>query len=138
MGQFEFLRMPFGETGAPKTFVRAMTYPFQDISSVNVFIDDILVSSENLEEHQNDLNKDFSKLKSESIAIRFEKSNFCAERVTYFGLELGKNGIKTTPMGLKKLMKIKKIVQKTKREVQILLACATGLDLLWLTCLQKL
>jgi hypothetical protein len=43
--------------------MKAMTYLFQEFESVNVFMDDILISSNTLEEHQKDLALVFEKVK---------------------------------------------------------------------------
>ena len=52
-GQFEFLVMPFGVANAPATFQRMMNSLFKDEldAFVLVYLDDILVFSQTLEDH---------------------------------------------------------------------------------------
>ena len=52
-GQYVFLRMPFGLKNAPSTFQRAMHKLFHDYIGkfVLVYIDDIIVYSNNKHEH---------------------------------------------------------------------------------------
>ena len=53
MSLFEYVIMPLGLTNAPATFSRLMNLTFQDLlyKCVTVYLDDILVFSQNLDEH---------------------------------------------------------------------------------------
>ena len=52
-GHFEYTVMPFGLTNAPAVFQRFMNHVFKDILDqyVIIYLDDILIYSETLEEH---------------------------------------------------------------------------------------
>ena len=54
-GLFEFNKMPFGLTGAPATFQRSMNLMLIDIEHTMVYIDDIIVYSENFQKHLQDV-----------------------------------------------------------------------------------
>ena len=56
--------MPFGLTNAPATFMRTMNNLFSDISDRGVvaFMDDVLIYSSTIEEHEQLLKTVFSRL----------------------------------------------------------------------------
>ncbi|KFK29100.1 hypothetical protein AALP_AA7G089000 [Arabis alpina] len=56
-GHFEFVVMPFGLTNAPAAFMRLMNGVFQEYLDefVIIFIDDILVYSKSLEDHEREM-----------------------------------------------------------------------------------
>jgi Reverse transcriptase (RNA-dependent DNA polymerase) len=54
-GLFEFIRMPFGLKNAGMTFQRMMDQIFANIPYIFVYLDDVLVASRNMEEHQHHL-----------------------------------------------------------------------------------
>ena len=54
---FEYLFMPFGLRNSKSTFQRFMNNMFMDMSHIFVYIDDILVFSESVEQHYKDLKK---------------------------------------------------------------------------------
>ena len=64
MGLFEYVVMPLGLTNAPATFYRLMNLTFQDLlyKCVTVYLDDILVFSQNLDEHLQHLRLVFERL----------------------------------------------------------------------------
>lgn len=54
LGQYEFLRMPFGLKNAPSTFQRHINKIFSDMirnDEVIVYLDDIMIATNTYEEH---------------------------------------------------------------------------------------
>jgi hypothetical protein len=76
IGQFEFLRVPFGLCNAPKAFQRATTAIHGNLNCVKVYLDYIIVSSKNLEVHIEDFIKVFKRLLDNNISINFENCDF--------------------------------------------------------------
>ena len=61
MGLYEYVVMPLGFTNAPAMFQCIMNQMFQDLlyKCVKVYLDDILVFSDSVEQHLADLRKVF-------------------------------------------------------------------------------
>ncbi|KAI5675744.1 hypothetical protein M9H77_06694 [Catharanthus roseus] len=86
-GSYEFLVMPFGLTNAPATFCTLMNklfYPYLD-QFVVVYLDDIVIYSQTLEEHKEHLRKVFQVLKDNKLYVKKEKCSFAQEEVLFLG-----------------------------------------------------
>ncbi|WVZ67548.1 hypothetical protein U9M48_016606 [Paspalum notatum var. saurae] len=79
--------MPFGLTNAPAYFMNLMNKIFMDglDKHVIVFIDDILVYSKTIEEHEEHLRKVPEKLRSHQLYAKFSKCELRLERISYPG-----------------------------------------------------
>ena len=118
-GQYEFIRMPFGLSTAPRIFQREMTKIFEDIPEVRVFVDDILISTKTLEQHQEVLEKVWKKVQKHGISLNLEKCKFSVNEITYLGQILHEGKMKFDLSSLKEAL-FKKI-PKTKRDVRKLI-----------------
>ena len=89
-GLFEFLVMPFGLTNAPATFQRAMDEIFGDLrySGVLVYLDDILVHAEQVDEVFRLLHVVFERLRAAGFTLNIGKCSFFPERIDYLGFIL--------------------------------------------------
>lgn len=86
-GSYEFLVMPFGLTNAPATFCTLMNkifHPYLD-SFVVVYLDDIVVYSNTLEEHKQHLREVFKVLQENELYIKKEKCSFAQPEVLFLG-----------------------------------------------------
>ncbi|KAL2943047.1 Transposon Tf2-9 polyprotein [Bienertia sinuspersici] len=86
-GSYEFLVMPFGLTNAPATFCTLMNKifrPFLD-DFVVVYLDDIVVYSNNLQDHKEHLRKVFQALRENELYVKKEKCSFGQEEVSFLG-----------------------------------------------------
>ncbi|KRH94722.1 pol polyprotein, partial [Pseudoloma neurophilia] len=83
--KFEYNRRPLGLQNAPKFFNNIISSLLSEFNNVIVFIDDILIFSNAVEEHLTCLDKIFSKLLANNVIINFEKSNFMKPEVKYLG-----------------------------------------------------
>ena len=82
-GHFEYLVMPFGLTNAPLSFQGLMNHVFKYYlrKFILVFFDDILVYSQNIEEHLQHLRIVFDLLIKHQLLIRKNKCSFGATEV---------------------------------------------------------
>jgi hypothetical protein len=77
--------MPFGLANAPVAFMDLMNQAFQEFLDqfVVVFIDDILIYSKSLEEHEDHLRIVLQKLREERLYAKFFKCEFWLERISF-------------------------------------------------------
>ncbi|WVZ69964.1 hypothetical protein U9M48_018676 [Paspalum notatum var. saurae] len=105
-GRYEFTVMPFGLTNAPAYFMNLMNKIFMDEldKHVIVFIDDILVYSKTIEEHEEHLRKVLEKLRSHRLYAKFSKCEFWLERISYLGHIITAEGVTMDPEKVEAVM----------------------------------
>lgn len=98
-GFWEFNRMPQGITNAPSTFQRLMEKCMSDIhlKEVLVFLDDLIVFSNTLEEHETRLIHVLSRLREYGLKLSPDKCKFFQTSVRYLGHIVSSDGVKTDP-----------------------------------------
>ena len=91
--------MSFGLTNAPATFNRLMTDLFKKELDdfVLVFFDDILIYSENLEDHEQHLRHVLEILRKAKLYAKKSKCTFFKDKVAYLGYIVSKEGISLDP-----------------------------------------
>lgn len=85
LGHFEYVRMPFGLTNAPSVFVRYINDIFYDLirdKKVIIYMDDILIATETVEEHLSILAEILKRLNDNFLNLRFDKCTFMQNEVT--------------------------------------------------------
>ncbi|KAE8674455.1 cytochrome P450 78A7-like [Hibiscus syriacus] len=90
-GSYEYLVMPFGLTNAPTTFCTLMNkvlQPFLD-HFVVVYLDDIVVYSNTLEEHIEHLRRVFQVLRENELYVKEENCSFAQKEVPFLGHVVG-------------------------------------------------
>ncbi|GBG91020.1 hypothetical protein CBR_g51679 [Chara braunii] len=95
-GHYQFIVMPFGLTNAPVTFQRCINDLFRPWLDrfVVVYLDDILVFSRTLQEHQGHLRQVLEKLREANFKINAKKCKWAKTQVLYLGHVLDGDGIK--------------------------------------------
>ena len=98
-GHFEFIVMPFGLCNAPATFQRLMNKVFANELDkfIAVYLDDILIFSQSLEEHWEHLRWASAHLREAKLYGRLHKCEFLKDQVEYLGFEVGPRGIQASP-----------------------------------------
>ena len=86
-GSYEFLVMPFGLTNAHATFCNLMNDVLFDYldAFVVVYLDDIVVYSKTLIEHEKHLRLVFQRLRENRLYVKPENCEFDQEEITFLG-----------------------------------------------------
>jgi hypothetical protein len=87
-GFYEYLLMPFSLTNAPATFQAFMNDIFHNLLDVCVvvYLDDILIYSDDLESHKIHVCQVLQILREQNLHARSEKSSFNETLVEYLGV----------------------------------------------------
>ena len=113
MGLFQFLVLPFGLSNAPATFQRYLQKTLQDIlwKCCLCYIDDIIIYSENVEQHLEHIRMVFERLDKHNLRLNPDKCEFLKEEIGYLGHIVSANGVKPDS---EKVISISKFPQPRK------------------------
>ena len=105
-GLFEFIRMPFGLCNAPATFQRLMNHVLRDLIGIRVlvYLDDIIIFSNSLEEHLTHLREVLLRLRNAGLKLKSDKCDFMREKVNYLGHIISGKGIQPDPKTVEKVV----------------------------------
>jgi transposase InsO family protein len=98
-GHFEYQVMPFGLMNAPGTFQAFVNDVLRDYLDdfVVVYLDDILIYSDTLEEHTEHVKRVLKKLEAAGISLKLEKCAFDQQKVSFLGFIISTDGISMDP-----------------------------------------
>ena len=102
-GLYEFRVMPFGLTNAPAVFQRLMDQvliglnPEDGTDFVSVYIDDIVIFSETLEDHLRHISLILERILKFQLKLKPTKCKFIRREVEYLGHLVTPDGLKTNP-----------------------------------------
>lgn len=95
-GHFEFLVLPFGLTNAPATFMHLMHETFREMLDdfVLIFLDDILIYSRTLDEHEQHLRQVLQRLRENKLFAKESKCELARTEVEFLGHHVGRKGVR--------------------------------------------
>jgi hypothetical protein len=96
---FEFLKMLFGLKSAPSTFQRLMNRVFLGLIGTRcfVYLDDIVLFAETLQEHNERLREVFERLRQFNLKIEPDKCEFLKTEISYLGHIVTGEGVRPDP-----------------------------------------
>ena len=96
LGQFEYTVMPFGIKTAPAIFQGMMNDVFSDLLGVSVliYLDDILIFSEDSKTHTEHVREVFRRLKKNRLLAKLKKCVFNVFEVDFLGYVVSTEGVK--------------------------------------------
>ncbi|XP_062599575.1 uncharacterized protein LOC134261133 [Saccostrea cucullata] len=96
-GLFQFRVMPFGLVTAPATFSRLMRKLLYGMSNIDNFIDDIIVFTEDLDQHLEVLHELFTRLRNANLTAKPSKCAVGYKSLECLGHIVGENQLKPNP-----------------------------------------
>jgi hypothetical protein len=99
--------MFFGLTNSPATFQTMMNDILRDLineGKVIVYLDDILIFTEDLEEHRRLVHRVLQILQDNQLYLKPEKCDFEKTEIEYLGVIISHNSIKMDPVKIKGVM----------------------------------
>lgn len=95
-GLLQFKRLPFGLTNAAQALVRLLdkVLGVDLLPHVFVYLDDVIVASEDFEHHISLLKIVASRFKAAGLTINIKKSKFCLKEISYLGFLVNENGFR--------------------------------------------
>jgi len=106
MGLYRYNRMPFGIANAPAIFQRIMDQVIPGIPNCIAYLDDILVTGVNEEEHFKTLEMVLSKLGEFGLRCNMDKCLFFQDQVSYLGYIISKSGKQPDPKRIEAIQKL--------------------------------
>jgi hypothetical protein len=105
-GLYEYTVMSFGLTNAPIYFMYLINKVFMKYLDrfVIVFIDDILIFSKTMEEHEEHLRLVLEKLRSNHLYAKFSKCEFWLTEVVFLGHVISAGGVSVDPGKVKDVL----------------------------------
>ena len=90
----EFQVLPFGLHSAPILFSRLMCQVLGDLKNVLVYLDDVIIFSENEDDHLKTLRTVLERFKMAGLKIKVRKCQFLKSELDYLGHTINEEGIK--------------------------------------------
>jgi len=97
IGQYEYLRMPFGLSNSPRVFNRYIQFIFHDLicrGDLLVYLDDMLIATQTFPEHFKILTEVFRLAAKHKLRFNFDKCSFGYWEVEYLGYIVNEHGIR--------------------------------------------
>lgn len=106
-GMYRFTRLMFGVNCAPEIFQREMSRILKDIKNVIVYIDDILIFGNSIEDLRRTVAQVLQALRANNLSLNIEKCEFDKERINFLGHELDEQGFHIDEMKIKHIQKFR-------------------------------
>ena len=107
-GLFEFLRCPFGLKNAAQCFQRLMDRVGGDLDFVFIYLDDVLVASNDENEHLSHLDILFSRLETYGLVVNPDKCIFGVKELEFLGHTISPAGSSPLPAKVEAVAKFPK------------------------------
>lgn len=96
-GIFKLKRLPFGLKVAPAIFQQIMDTMLAGLEFSMAYLDDILIKSENLQDHKKHVKEVFKRIQEFGFKLSPEKCDFFMKKIKYLGQIIDKEGRRPDP-----------------------------------------
>lgn len=95
IGHWQYSKLPMGLKNSPPTFQRLMNYVLCNLIGLQclVYLDDIIIFSEDMREHGKRLREVFNRLRAHNLKLNPAKCEFLSKEVIYLGHKISENGV---------------------------------------------
>jgi hypothetical protein len=107
-GLFRYNRLPFGVASAPSIFQQIMDQMLAGLNGTVCYLDDIIVTGINMEDHLNNLYQVLARIKEYGFRVNKNKCSFLQDQVEYLGFIVNKHGVHTSPSKTKAIVDMPK------------------------------
>ena len=107
-GRYCHLRCPFGITSGPEYFQNQMHQSLDNAPNTACLMDDICVSSPDIESHEKYLFPVLQKLQDSGVTLNPEKCEFLTTSLTFVGHTIDKDGISADPKKVKSIKEMRR------------------------------
>ncbi|VEN44890.1 unnamed protein product [Callosobruchus maculatus] len=122
LGQYEYLKVPFGLCNSPSVFMRFINLIFRNLIKENkivIYLDDILIASTEFNEHFQILSEVFSLITKNKLELNLQKCSFLQDEIVYLGYLINHYGIRPNPENIDSVMQYP-IPNSTKKVQQFI------------------
>ena len=95
-GLYEYVRLPFGIHSAVAIFQRTMESILADLPGCIVYVDDILITGKDEDEHHNNLIRVLRRLQEAGMKLNPSKFHFMMDEISYLGHTISSAGVAPT------------------------------------------
>ena len=96
-GLYKFNRLPFGVKVAPAIFQQAMDNMLNGLDFSVAYLDDILISSQDIEQHRKHVFEVFQRIQDFGFKIKHTKCDFFMKKIKYLGQIIDESGRRPDP-----------------------------------------
>lgn len=121
-GLYRFTRLVFGIKSAPELFQKTIANLIGGIKGVIIYLDDILIFADSVEEHDRILALVMERLKTFNLKVNEKKSVLRASSVEFLGFKVSKKGVSLTETKIKAFLDMR--APQTTSELRSLLGTA--------------
>ncbi len=115
-GHYEFTRLPFGLKNAPAEFSRIMFMILGDLQFIEIYIDDIIIHSEDMISHVEHVMEVLKRIKEANLKLNTKKCVWGKKEIEFSGLVISHKKIMMDPKKIKAIQE--RLAPKNVKQLQ--------------------